>query len=133
MSGLLVFVGLGQIAPALASLCLPRILRWREDAARLQPLTWRVFWVHACYILGTNLCLGGLSAVGPHLLLDRSPLARVVAGYGALYRGARLAIRRTGSVSRLRKGAATRSPISGRNTQRLVRVVTCVVNCPDAP
>jgi hypothetical protein len=92
MPGLLLFIGLGQIALAFASLLLPHMLRWRDQTARLEPLTRRVFWVYAGYILGTNLCLGGLTAFAPHLLLDRSPLARAVAGYGAIYWGARLVI-----------------------------------------
>jgi hypothetical protein len=88
----LIAVGLGQIALAFASLCLPRILRWPQQLAQLQPLTRRVFWVYACYILGTNLCLGSVSAITPDWLLDHSPLARAVAGYAAAYWGARLAI-----------------------------------------
>jgi hypothetical protein len=88
----LVLAGLGQIALALASLLLPRILRWGEETARLSPLTRKVFWVYAAYILVTNLCLGTLSVAAPRLLLDRSPLARCVAGYAAAYWGARLAI-----------------------------------------
>jgi hypothetical protein len=86
------FTGAGQIALALASLWLPRILRWREQTALLQPLTRRVFRVYAGYILGTNLCLGAVSAVAPEWLLDRSPLARAVAGYAAAYWGVRLVI-----------------------------------------
>jgi len=89
---LLVLVGLGQIALALVSLMLPRILRWREETARLSPLTRRIFWVYAGYILGTNLCLGTLSAIAPQLLLDRSPLARLTSGYATAYWGVRLVI-----------------------------------------
>jgi hypothetical protein len=89
---LLLVAGLGQIALALGSLWLPRMLRWREQVARLEPLTARVFWVYACYILGTNLWLGGVSALAPDLLLDRSALARVVAAYALVYWGARLLI-----------------------------------------
>jgi len=92
MRTVLVIVGLGQIALAIASLFLPRILGWRSQTARLEPLTRRVFWVYAAYILGTNLCLGGLTALAPELLLDRSVLARIVAGYAAVYWGARLVI-----------------------------------------
>ena len=77
---------------ALASLTLPRMLGWREQIARLEPFTGRVFWVYAAYILGTNLCLGCLTALAPELLLDRSPLARMVAGYATVYWGARLVI-----------------------------------------
>ena len=92
MHALLVVTGIGQIALAFASLFLPRILRWREQTAALQPLTRRIFWVYAGYILGTNLCLGGLSALAPQLLLDRSALARAVAGYATAYWGVRLLI-----------------------------------------
>jgi hypothetical protein len=92
MRSLLIFVGVGQIALAFASLVLPRVLKWREDTARLQPLTRRVFWVYAAYILATNLFLGGVTTFAPGLLLDRSPLARVVAGYAALYWAMRLVI-----------------------------------------
>lgn len=92
MRTLLVVAGLGQILLAIVSLWAPRILRWRAQTARLEPLTARIFWVYACYILGTNLCLGAISAFAPDLLLDRSPLARLVAGYALVYWGARLAI-----------------------------------------
>ena len=92
MHTLLWITGLGQIALALVSLVLPRLLRWREQTVLLQPLTRRIFWVYAAYIFGTNLCLGSLTAFAPHLLLDRSALARVVAGYGCVYWGARLLI-----------------------------------------
>jgi len=88
----LVIAGLGQIALALASLLLPRILRWPDQLRQLQPLLRRIFWVYAAYILGTNLCLGTLSALAPQLLLDRSALARCVGGYAFLYWGARLCI-----------------------------------------
>jgi len=92
MRALLVVTGLGQIALAIASLWLPRVLGWRAQTAALQPLTRRVFWVYAAYILGTNLCLGSLSAFAPALLLDRSPLARTVAAYATAYWGVRLLI-----------------------------------------
>jgi hypothetical protein len=89
---LLVVLGVGQLALVVGSLWLPRMLRWPQQLARLEPLTARVFWVYAAYILATNACLGALSAFAPALLLDRSPLARLVAGYACVYWGARLAI-----------------------------------------
>jgi hypothetical protein len=92
MSTALLVVGCGQILLVLVSLWLPRVLRWPEQLARLEPLTRRIFWVYAGYILGTNLCLGGLSVAAPWLLTDRTPLARVVAGYAAAYWGVRLVI-----------------------------------------
>jgi hypothetical protein len=89
---LLILAGLGQLALALASLAIPRILRWRDDTAKLRPLTRQVFWTYAAYIWLTNLCFGVLSAAAPDWLLERTPLARVVAGYITAYWGARLVI-----------------------------------------
>jgi len=89
---LLVLAGVGQLALALASLALPRILRWREDTARLRPLTRQVFWTYSAYIWGTNVCFGLLSTLAPDRLLDRSPLARIVCGYVAAYWGARVLV-----------------------------------------
>jgi hypothetical protein len=92
MHTLLMALGLGQLALAVGSLWLPRMLRWPEQLTRLEPLTRRVFWVYAAYILATNVCLGTVSLAAPQLLCDRTPLARLVAGYAALYWGARLLI-----------------------------------------
>ena len=92
MRELLIFAGLGQLGLAAGSLALPRILRWREDTPKLRPLTRQVFWTYASYIWVTNVCFAALSTVAPGLLLDHSPLARVVTGYIALYWGARLLV-----------------------------------------
>jgi len=46
-----VFVaGVGQLALIVASLAIPRVLRWREETAKLRPLTRQVFWTYAIYI-----------------------------------------------------------------------------------
>jgi hypothetical protein len=67
-------------------------LRWREDTARLQPLTREVFWTYAVYIWVTNVCFAVLSLAAPGWLLDGTPLARAVAAYIAVYWGARLVL-----------------------------------------
>jgi hypothetical protein len=74
------------------SLALPRILRWDDDTAKLRPLTRQVFWTYAAYIWVTNICFGVVSAFAPAWLLDRSPLARAVTGYIAVYWGTRLLV-----------------------------------------
>ncbi len=84
--------GLAQILLALASLAIPRVLRWREDTAHLRPLTRQVFWTYAAYILGTNVAFGAVSALAPEWLLDGTGLARAVAGFIAVYWGARVAV-----------------------------------------
>ena len=91
----LFFGGVGQLALVAASLAIPRVLRWREDTARLRPLTRQVFWTYAGYIWVTNLCFGLLAALAPGWLLDGSHLAAVVSGYTAAYWGARITIQFT--------------------------------------
>ena len=92
----LVFLaGLGQLILAAASLAIPRLLHWRDDTASLRPLTRQVFWTYAAYIWVTNVSFGLLSMLAPIWLLDDAPLARTVAGYIALYWGARVVIQFT--------------------------------------
>ncbi len=92
MKVLLILAGVGQLGLALGSLALPRMLRWGDDTAKLRPLTRQVFWTYAAYIWVTNICFGAVSTFAPHWLLDRSPLARAVAGYIAAYWGARVLV-----------------------------------------
>ena len=89
---LLVAAGLGQLALVVASLAIPRVLGWREETARLRPLTRQVFWTYALYIWCTNLCFGLVSAFGADWLTDRSSLAAAVTGFMAAYWGGRLVI-----------------------------------------
>lgn len=89
---LLIVAGVGQLALAAASLAIPRQLGWREETARLSPLTRKVFWLYAVYILSFHVCFGLLSLLAPGWLLDRSPLAAAVCGFIAVYWGARLAV-----------------------------------------
>jgi hypothetical protein len=95
LRGLLVLSGLGQLALALGSLAIPRVLRWGDDTRKLRPLTRQVFWTYAGYIWTTNVCFGLISVLAPGLLLDRTPLAGLVAGYVAAYWGARIVIQFT--------------------------------------
>lgn len=92
MRTLLVLAGAGQLVLAAGSLAIPRVLRWREDTAKLRPLTRQVFWTYASYIWATNVSFGLLSALAPAWLLERTPLARAVSAYIALYWTARVGI-----------------------------------------
>ena len=89
---LIFLAGLGQIVLALASLAIPRVLRWAEETAKLRPLLRQMFWTYGAYIWCTNLAFGLVSALAPDWLLDRSPLAAAVTGFIALYWGARVVI-----------------------------------------
>lgn len=116
MKTILVLAGLGQLALALASLAIPRVLRWREETAKLRPLTRQVFWTYAAYIFSFHVAFGLLSAFAPQRLLDRTPLARTVAGFIAVYWGVRLALqffcfdrseRPPGALAKLAEAALT--------------------------
>jgi hypothetical protein len=91
-SRLVMLAGIGQLAVIVVSLAIPRILRWREQMTTWRPLIRQMFWTYAGYIWTTNLCFGLVSTIGPHWLLDGSPLAAAVTGFIALYWGARLII-----------------------------------------
>jgi hypothetical protein len=92
---LLMAAGLGQLALAVGSLAIPRLLGWREDTAKLRPLTRQIFWTYAGYILGFHICFGLLSLLAPDWLLDRTPLATAVCGFIAVYWGTRLVLQFT--------------------------------------
>jgi len=91
----ILLAGLAQIAIAGTSLLIPRLLRWREETARLEPLTRQVFWTYATYTFATNLAFGSLSACAPELLLDGSMLAAMVSLFICLYWAGRLAVQFT--------------------------------------
>ena len=86
------WAGATQLFIALVSLALPRILGWREQTARLEPLTRHVFWTYAAYIFCTNLFFAGISMFRPQMLVDGSVLARTVTGFITAYWGARVLI-----------------------------------------
>jgi len=87
---LVMAAGAGQLALAAASLAIPRALGWRQETARLTPLTRQVFWLYAAYIWGFNVSFGLVSLLAPGWLLDRSPLAAAVCGFIAVYWSVRL-------------------------------------------
>ncbi len=81
---LVLLAGIGQLALVVASLAIPSVLRWREETAKLRPLTRQVFWTYAAYIWAFNLAFG-LVSLRPAWLLDRSPLAASVSGFICTY------------------------------------------------
>jgi hypothetical protein len=91
----LVAAGVGQLLLAIGSLAIPRVLRWREDLAKVRPLTRQVFWTYAGYIWTTNVCFGLVSTSMPRQLASGSPLAAAVCGFIAIYWFARVVIQFT--------------------------------------
>jgi len=95
LKSLLIAAGVGQIALAIASLAIPRVLKWGEQLRAVRPLTRQVFWTYAGYIWTTNVCFGLVSIAMPGELLNRSPLAAAVCGFIVLYWAARVVIQFT--------------------------------------
>jgi hypothetical protein len=77
--------GLAQIALVIGSLTIPKILNWRVELAKVQPLIKQMFWTYAAYILVINLCFGLLSALAPREITNGSKLAMLVTAFIALY------------------------------------------------
>jgi hypothetical protein len=92
MRTLVIASGVVQLGIVGASLLVPLVLRWREEVARLTPLTRGVFWTYSGYIVGTNLALALVSLFLPDALLGAGPLPVAVAAYGALYWGVRVVL-----------------------------------------
>ncbi len=84
LPALVLAAGLGQLALIAASLAIPFVLRWRDETAKLRPLTRQVFWTYSAYIWATNLSFG-LVSLRPGWLLDGSPLASCVTGFITAY------------------------------------------------
>ena len=91
----ILLAGLAQLAIAGTSLVIPRMLRWKEETARLQPLTRQVFWTYAAYTFATNVAFGILSTLAPGLLLDGTMLAAAVSLFICLYWAGRVAVQFT--------------------------------------
>ena len=89
---LLQSLGIAQIVLALASLAIPRVLRWAEETRKLNPLTRQVFWTYAGYICVSNLCFGLLTTLLPESLINGTQLAAAVTGFIALWWAARVVI-----------------------------------------
>jgi hypothetical protein len=81
----IILAGITQLSIAASSLLVPRLLGWREETARLRPLTRQVFWTYASYILVAHIAFGILAVAAPSALLDGSALARAVCVFIAVW------------------------------------------------
>ena len=89
---LLILAGIGQLILTAASFAIPKAMNWSGELAGVKLLIRQMFWNYAAYILVTNLCFGLISAFGPGLLLDATPLAAAVTGFMAAYWIGRVAV-----------------------------------------
>ncbi len=110
---LLFFAGISQIALAIGSLAIPKILNWKQELSNVHPLIKQMFWTYAAYILFINLSFGLISVFAYSYLSDGSVLACAISGFIAIYWISRVAIQfcyfdrqsmPTGWINRLLEG-----------------------------
>lgn len=81
----LCLAGVAQIALVFGSLAVPKILNWRQELSKVQPLIKQMFWTYAAYILVINLCFGLVSVFAYRELTNGSKLAMMLNGFIAVY------------------------------------------------
>src|SRR5258708_39109200 len=77
--------GVGQIALVIGSIAIPKMLKWRQELSKVQPLIKQMFWTYAAYILVINLCFGLVSIFDFRELTNGSRLALLSTGFIAVY------------------------------------------------
>lgn len=82
---LIYLAGIGQVCLVLGSLAVPKILNWKQELAKVQPLIKQMFWVYAAYIVVINLCFGFISVFDYQELTNGTSLAGMVTGFIAIY------------------------------------------------
>jgi len=84
--------GLLHFGILLASALVPKVLDWRRDLAKVDPLTRQLVWVHGAFVVLVIVGFGLVSVALPADLAGGSSLARAVCGFIGLFWLARLAI-----------------------------------------
>ena len=77
--------GLAQLGLVIGSVAIPKILNWKIELQKVQPLIKQMFWTYAAYILVINLCFGLLSVFVVQDLTNGSRLAMILTGFIAVY------------------------------------------------
>jgi hypothetical protein len=76
----------------IASACVPQVLDWRKELAKLDPLSRQLVWVHGAFIVLVIVGFGVLSVALPAELANGTLVARGVCGFIALFWIARLGV-----------------------------------------
>ncbi len=89
----LIFVsGILHFGTLIASATVPQILDWKAELRKLDALSRQLIWVHGVFIVLTIVGFGVLTLILPADLAARTPLARAICGFIALFWLARLAV-----------------------------------------
>ena len=81
----LVLAGVLHFVLLLASLSVPRVLRWDEELAKVHPFTRQVVLVHGAFIVLLIIGFGVITLLGSAELLQGSTLGVTVAGFIGLF------------------------------------------------
>jgi len=92
LSDFIFIAGLLHFGVLFASALTPQALDWRTDLARVAPLTRRLVWVYGGYIVGNIVFFGLLATLAPAALASRTPLARAICGFIAVFWSVRLTL-----------------------------------------
>jgi hypothetical protein len=92
MTLLILIAGVLHFGILLASALTPRVLDWRHELSKLDPLTRQLVWVHGAFIVLVIVAFGALSVTLPAELTAGSWLARAICGFIGLFWIARLAV-----------------------------------------
>ena len=76
----------------LASALTPRVLDWKMELTKLDPLTRQLVWVHGAFIVLVIIGFGAVSVALPAELAAGTWLSRAVCGFIALFWLTRLAV-----------------------------------------
>ena len=93
---LIFLAGIGQMTLAVCSIAIPKMLGWKQELQKVNPMVRHIFWTYAGYILITNFSFGLLSFMAPGILVAKSPLSAVVTGYIGAYWLSRITIQFAG-------------------------------------
>ena len=92
LATLLLLGGVCHFGILTASALVPRVLNWRDELLKLQPLCRHLVWTHGVFIVLVIVGFGLISVAAAPDLANGSRLARLVCGFIAAFWLARLAI-----------------------------------------
>jgi hypothetical protein len=92
MALLILIGGVLHFGVLLASALTPRVLDWKKELTKLDPLTRQLVWVHGAFIVLVIIGFGVVSVALPAELAAGTWLSRGVCGFIALFWLTRLAV-----------------------------------------
>lgn len=82
--------GLALVALCVASLWIPKILKWKEKLVALTPLMRELWWTYSIYVYGSHLFFAILALGFSDFLLGKTTAAAAMSGFMFLWWSVRL-------------------------------------------